>query len=165
VKLLGRLPNPEKDDGATRNGLATSVMQSRVVEPPTTRVLAVVELHTARITSHVDEGGWREPAMVVHRIEPCLTAEDEFAALTILNDLAERRTGRQPSLFGDDLVPDDASSLTGPSEDLPEDLRDAGRAGLRLASPFAVPDDEDDDAEDDDDPDDESGPDLIGDVR
>ena len=32
MKLLGRLPNPEKDDGATRNGLATSVMQSRVLE-------------------------------------------------------------------------------------------------------------------------------------
>jgi hypothetical protein len=132
-------------------------MQSRVLEDPETRVLAVVELHTARITSHVDEGGWREPAMVVHRIEPCLTAEDEFAALTILNDLAQRRTGRQASLFGDDLVPDDARSL--PDQIDRPDARPAGRPDLRVASPFAVPADSDDldvDADDTDDADDAS---------
>jgi hypothetical protein len=31
VKLLGKLPNPAKDDGADRNGLDTSVMGQRIL--------------------------------------------------------------------------------------------------------------------------------------
>jgi hypothetical protein len=99
VKLLGKLPNPDKDDGGARNGLSTQEVRERVLEDPSRRLLAVVELHVSRLTTHVDEGGWREPAMVVHRIEPCLLDADEDLAEQLLDGLAERRTGRQPALF------------------------------------------------------------------
>jgi hypothetical protein len=99
VKLLGKLPNPAKDDGADRNGLDTSVMGQRILANPDQRVLAIVELRLSQITQHVDEGGWREPTMFVHRIEPCLSEDDEFLADQLLDGLAERRTGRQPLLF------------------------------------------------------------------
>jgi hypothetical protein len=138
VKLLGKLPNPEKDDGSARNGLSTPSVRDRVlsVRPPAP-LLAIVELHLARVTEHVEEGGWRDPALVVHRIEVA-SPEDEHRVQALLDEFAERRTGRQAALFAADAtsVTIDATSAAAIT-----------RNGLRAVN--ALPDDEPDDDLDD----------------
>lgn len=99
MKLLGKLPRTDKDDGHERNGLDQSDVQTYALAHPDVPLFAVVELRVASITEHIDEGGWREPAVAVYRIEVAKQTADQTALLDELNRLAEARTGRQPELF------------------------------------------------------------------
>lgn len=99
MKLLGKLPRTDKDDGHERNGLDQSDVQAYALAHPDVPLFAIVELRVASITEHVDEGGWREPAVGVYRIEVAKRPEDQLVLVDELNRLAEARTGRQPQLF------------------------------------------------------------------